>query len=140
MQAPANLPSFSAAIIGLPSLLKEEDILCEYPTNIDDEYITEEGYLPTVPGEATKVSSALALFSVSRILSKVLEQAYPAAASYDLSLQSLSALEADLSEWCNNLPNHLKLTFAHGKPPADTASDRSALLVRRSDIHIKYSR
>jgi hypothetical protein len=131
--------SFSAATIGLPSLLKEEDILCEYPTNIDEEYITEEGYLPTVPGESTKISSALALFSVSRILSKVLEHNYPAATSYDLSLQSLSALEADLSEWCNNLPNHLKLTFAQGKLSTDVTSDRSALLVRPFYIIIKHT-
>ena len=122
--------SFSAATIGLPSMLKEEDIQCEYPANIDDEYITEKGYLPTLPTEPTKVSSALALFRVARILSKVLERNYPAATSYDLSLLSLSALDTELSEWCSSLPSHLRLTFAQDKPSADITGNRSALLVR----------
>jgi hypothetical protein len=121
--------SFSAATTGLPALLKEEDVQCEYPADIDDEYVTEKGYLPTLPGESSKVSSALALFRVARILSKVLEQNYPAATTHDLSLQSLSALEADLNEWSDNLPSHLKLTFVQDKPSTDITGDRSALLV-----------
>jgi hypothetical protein len=124
--------SFSAATVGLPALLKEEDIHCEYPTNIDDEYVTEKGFLPTLPGESSKVSAALALFRVSRILSKVLEKNYPAAASHDLSLQSLSALETELNEWSDNLPSHLKLTFVQDKPSTDITGDRSALLVSNS--------
>lgn len=131
--------SFSAATVGLPALLKEEDIHCEYPTNIDDEYVTEKGFLPTLPGESSKVSAALALFRVSRILSKVLEKNYPAAASHDLSLQSLSALETELNEWSDNLPSHLKLTFVQDKPSTDITGDRSALLVSNSTSFYGYS-
>jgi Fungal specific transcription factor domain len=121
--------SFSAATVGLPKLFKEEDIHCEYPVDIDDEYVTEKGFLPTLPGESSKISNALALFRVSRILSKVLEQNYPASASHDLSLQSLSLLETELNEWSDNLPPHLKLTFVQDKPSTDITGDRSALLV-----------
>jgi hypothetical protein len=123
------LGSFSAATAGLPALLKEEDIQCELPADIDDEYVTEKGFLPTLPGESSKISSALALFRVSRILSKVLQQNYPAATSHDLSLQSLAALETELNEWSDNLPTHLKLTFVQDKPSTDVTGDRSALLV-----------
>jgi hypothetical protein len=121
--------SFSAATTGLPKLLKEEDIQCEYPSDIDDEYVTEKGFLPTLPGESSKVSAALALFRVSRILSKVLEKIYPAASSHDLSLQLLSSLDAELNEWSDSLPTHLKLTFVQDKPSTDITGDRSALLV-----------
>lgn len=121
--------SFSAALLGLPKLLKEEDVHAEYPSDMDDEYVTEKGFQPTLPGEFTKISSALALFRVSRILSKVLDQNYPAAASHDLSLQSFSSLEADLKDWSDNLPSHLKLTFAQDKPSTDVTGSRSALLV-----------
>ncbi|RDW62848.1 fungal-specific transcription factor-containing protein [Coleophoma crateriformis] len=119
---------FSAALLGLPKLLKEEDIHAEYPSDTDDEYVTEKGFQPTLPGEYTKISSALALFRASRILSKVLDQNYPAATTHELSLQSLDALEAELNEWSDKLPTHLKLTFVQDKPSTDITGSRSALL------------
>jgi Fungal specific transcription factor domain len=124
-----NTCSFSAALLGLPKLLKEEDIHAEYPSDTDDEYVTEKGFQPTLPGESTKISSALALFRASRILSKVLDQNYPAAATHDLSLQSLTSLETELNEWSDSLPVHLKLTFVQDKPSTDVTGSRSALLV-----------
>jgi hypothetical protein len=98
-------------------LLKEEDIHAEYPSDTDDEYVTEKGF-------------QLALFRASRILSKVLDQNYPAAASHELSLQAIIALDAELGEWSENLPTHLKLTFVQDKPSTDITGSRSALLVR----------
>ncbi|KAI9735396.1 MAG: hypothetical protein M1818_006402 [Claussenomyces sp. TS43310] len=119
---------FSAAMLGLPKLLKESDIFCEYPADIDDEYLTEKGFLPTLPCESSKVSNALALFRSSRILSKVLEQNYPAAATHELSLQSISMLDSELNKWSDSLPSHLKLTFVQDKPSTDITGNRSALL------------
>lgn len=121
--------SFSAALLGLPKLLKEEDIHTEYPSDTDDEYVTEKGFQPTLPGECTKISSALALFRVSRILSKVLDQNYPSAATHDLSMQSLTVLESELNGWSDQLPAHLKLNFVLDKPSTDITGSRSALLV-----------
>ena|SRR5690349_2091701 len=115
--------------MGLPQLLQDSDIETEYPLPIDDEYVEEKGYLPTLPGESSKISSALALFSVSRILSKVLQRLYPANTSKDLSLQSISALETELNEWSEELPTNLKLTFVQDKPSTDITGSRSALLV-----------
>ncbi|KAH9883285.1 fungal-specific transcription factor domain-containing protein [Xylariomycetidae sp. FL2044] len=46
----------------------DDDIHAEYPSDTDDEYVTEKGFQPTLPGEFTRLSSALALFRVSRIL------------------------------------------------------------------------
>jgi len=128
----SNIYSFSAALLGLPKLLKEDDIHAEYPSDTDDEYVTEKGFQPTLPGEYTKISSALALFRVSRILSKVLEQNYPSAATHDLSLQSFETLETELNEWSDKLPQHLKLTFVQDKPSTDITGSRSALLVCRN--------
>ncbi|KAM0273934.1 hypothetical protein ACHAQH_008105 [Verticillium albo-atrum] len=123
-----TLDCFSGAILGLPKLLKEEDIHAEYPSDTDDEYVTEKGFQPTLPGEYTKLSSALALFRCSRILGKVLEKNYPAATSHELSLQHMSAMEAELDEWCTSLPTHLKLTFAQDKPSTEVTGSRSPLL------------
>ena len=121
--------SFSAAHLGLPKLLREEDVHCEYPVDADDEYVTEKGFLPTLPGESTKLSSALALFRLSRILSRVLADLYPAAAMHEISFRAISSLSDDLEEWTTNLAPHLKLTFQQDKPSTNVTSSRSPILV-----------
>ncbi|KAJ6783159.1 hypothetical protein PWT90_03730 [Aphanocladium album] len=119
---------FSAATLGLPKLLREDDLQVEYPADTDDEYVTEKGFQPTLPGEHTRLSSALALFRATRVLAKVLEKNYPSATNYDLSLQQMIALESDLDGWYDGLPAHLKLRFAQDKPSTDVTGSRSPLL------------
>ncbi|KAK3988315.1 hypothetical protein QBC44DRAFT_103551 [Cladorrhinum sp. PSN332] len=122
------LDCFSAAMLGLPKLLKEEDAHCEYPADTDDEYVTEKGFQPSLPGESTRLSNALALFRGSRVLGKVLEKIYPSATSHELSLQQMSALGTELDEWYEQLPPHLKLTFKQDKPSTDVTGSRSPIL------------
>ena len=119
-------------LLGLPRQIKDDDVHCEYPVDADDEYVTERGFQPLLPGESTRLSSALALFRASRILSKVLEEVYPAQPSYELSLQKLSALAEELDQWQASLAPHLRLPFAQDKPSVGTVSSRSPLLVRLS--------
>lgn len=102
---------------------------CEYPVDADDEYVTEQGFLPTLPGEFTKLSSSLALFRLSRVLSKVLTELYPASMSHDISLRTVSALADELEEWSNNLAPHLKLVFHQDKPSTNVTSSRAPILV-----------
>ncbi|KAI0376012.1 fungal-specific transcription factor domain-containing protein [Hypomontagnella monticulosa] len=123
-----TLDCFSAAMLGLPKLLKEDDIHAEYPSDTDDEYVTEKGFQPTLPGEYTRLSSALALFRVSRILANVLETIYPAATSYELSLREIGSLDEALSDWSENLPTHLRLNFVQDKPSTDITGSRSPIL------------
>lgn len=123
-----TLDCFSAAILGLPKLMKEDDIQAEYPADLDDEYVTEKGFQPTLPGEYTRLSSALALFRATRVLAKVLEKNYPAATSHELSLQQMSSLETELDAWYDTLPSHLKLNFVQDKPSTDVTGSRSPLL------------
>lgn len=120
--------SFTAVILGLPKHIKDDDVHCEYPVDADDEYVTERGFTPTLPGESTKLSSALALFRAARILSKVLEQVFPAMASYDLSLKTLSELSDELDAWSASLAPHLRLQFVQDKPSTGTVNSRSPLL------------
>ena len=123
-----TVDSFTAVTLGLPKHLKDADVCCEYPTDADDEYVTERGFQPTLPGESTKLSSALALFRAARILSKVLEEIFPAKASYDLSLKKLSELSDEIDTWSSSLPPHLRLQFAQDKPSTGTVNSRSPLL------------
>jgi len=87
-----TIDCFSAVTLGLPKQLKDDDVHCEYPVDADEEYVEETGFKAPCPGEFTRLSSALALFRAARILSRVLEEVYPALSSYDLSLQKLAAL------------------------------------------------
>lgn len=123
-----TLDCFSAALLGLPKLLNEDDIHTEYPVDIDDENVSEQGFQSTLPGESTRLSSALALFQGSRILAKVLDEMYPASVSYDLSLQKISALNDELDVWQRSLPTHLRLHFIQDKPSTSVVASRSPFL------------
>ncbi|CAK7266715.1 DNA-binding transcription factor cat8 [Sporothrix epigloea] len=123
-----TLDCFSAAVLGLPRQLKDEDVHTEYPTDADDEYVTEKGFQPTLPGESTRLSAALALFRASRILSRVLDANYPADSVHELSLQRMASLDAELTEWQDSLPVHLTLIFRQERPSTDVTGNRSPLL------------
>ena len=109
--------------------MKEKDIHTEYPSDVDDENVTERGFQPTLPGESTRVSSALALFKLARIMSKILCEVYPSTSSHDLSLPKITALNDELSAWHEGLAPHLRLQFVQDKPSANVVSSRSPLLV-----------
>lgn len=113
-------------------MLNSDDIHCEFPADADDEYVTEKGFLPSLPGEFTKISSALALFRGTMILSKVLDTNYPSAPSAELSLSNLASLEDELNDWSNNLAPHLRLSFEQDKPSTNVISSRSPLIVSLS--------
>ncbi|PHH85076.1 hypothetical protein CDD83_927 [Cordyceps sp. RAO-2017] len=123
-----TLDCFTAATMGLPKLLKEDGVETEYPSDTDDEYITEKGFQPTMPGESTRLSSALALFRASRILGRVLEALYPATTNHELSLRQMSMLEGELDAWYAELPAHLRLNFVQDKPSTDVTGSRSPVL------------
>ena len=131
--------SFSAALLGLPKLLNDSDIYAEYPADVDDENVSERGFQSTLPGESTRLSNALALFRVSRILSTVLIEIYPAASSHDLSLQKIGVLSDELDNWQSSLPSHLRLQFVQDKPSANIVGSRSLLLVSIESIAINIS-
>ncbi len=109
--------------------MKDDAIEAEDPADVDDENVTERGFQPSLPGESTKLSSALALFKAARILSKVLAEVYPASSSHELSLQKIAVLADLLDSWRDNLAPHLRLEFVQDKPSTNVVSSRSPLLV-----------
>ncbi|KAF2151075.1 hypothetical protein K461DRAFT_203436, partial [Myriangium duriaei CBS 260.36] len=123
-----TIDSFSAVQLGLPTQIKDDEVFCEMPVDADDEYINEKGFQPSLPGESTRLSSALALFRAAKILSKVLDKAYPALPSYELSSKQLASLAQELDWWQASLAPHLRLPFAQDKPSVGTVSSRSPLL------------
>ena len=108
--------------------MKDEDILAEFPTDVDDEYINNEGISGT-PSDNASISSALALFKCSRILANVLDSVYPVVLSQEQSFRRLRELEDELDSWKSDLPAHLRLEFANGVPAVTVVNSRSPLLV-----------
>ena len=123
--------------MGVPKLLTDNDIQTELPADVDDENLTERGFQPALPGESTKLSSALALFRLARIISKVLQEVYSADGSRETSLQKIGALSDELDEWNKDLAPHLRLTFIQDKPSTNVISSRSPLLVSRIDFRLQ---
>ena len=109
--------------------MNENDIYVEYPADIDDQNNLECGFQPTVPGEPTKISSALALFRIARIMSKALDEVYPTAPSYELSLEKIGALNDELGTWLQSLESHHRLQFLQDKPSMNIVGSRSPFLV-----------
>ena len=126
------LDRFCSALTGLPVLLREEDIETEYPVDVDDENVTETGFLPTLPGESTRISSAIALFGAARILNKALADLYPSKSGYDVCVSKMRSVTGQLDEWLHTLPPHLRLEFSQDKPSTNVTSSRSPLLVSPS--------
>ncbi|KAL2823104.1 fungal-specific transcription factor domain-containing protein [Aspergillus granulosus] len=122
------LDRFCAALTGLPVVLREQDIRTEYPEDIDDENVTATGFLPTLPGESTRISSALALFGATRILNSTLEDIYPSDGGYEIPLSKVRSVAENLEGWVKSLPAHLRLEFSQDKPSTNVISSRSPLL------------
>lgn len=97
--------------------------------DVDDEYISEQGIQPVLPGEFTKLSSALSVFQGARIMAKVLTELYPSHTTYEVSLGTVSSLESELDAWSDALPPHLKMQFTDEKPSTHVISSRCPLLV-----------
>lgn len=126
------LDRFCSTFTGLPVLLREGDIETEYPVDVDDENVTDTGFLPTLPGESTRISSAIALFKAARILNKVLEDLFPSKSGYDVYVSKMRSVSGQLDEWLHTLPTHLRLEFCQDKPSTNVTSSRSPLLVSTS--------
>ncbi|KAJ5181758.1 hypothetical protein N7449_011905 [Penicillium cf. viridicatum] len=122
------LDRFCSALTGLPVLLREEDIETEYPVDVDDENVTETGFLPTLPGESTRISSAIALFGAARILNKALDDLFPSKSGYDVCVSKMRSVTGQLDQWLHTLPPHLRLEFSQDKPSTNVTSSRSPLL------------
>lgn len=116
-------------MLGLPKLLNLEDVETELPSDVDDEYISEQGFLPTLPGDSTKISSALALFRLSQVLAHVLDIEYSNTASHEVSYIKLRELEEELDRWKSGLAPHLRMEFVNGSPSTNHVHRSSPLLV-----------
>ena len=132
-----KMDTYVGALLGLPHSLNDDEIDQEYPTEVDDEYITEHGIIPMPEGKISVMSAGNAHTKLVQILSKIVKYIYPVRAStkgqagaknintYSVSYVKIVEIERDLQIWQDDLPVRLKpggeatrimQRYAHGFP------------------------
>lgn len=101
-----------STIIGLPTMLREEDLDQEFPSPVDDEYITPSGILPMPPNHVSLMAGVNAHIRLAHIVEKVLKYVYPVKAAnpglnhtYMVRHTKIREIERDLQEWMEALPD-----------------------------------
>jgi hypothetical protein len=113
-----KMDTYVGALLGLPHSLNDDEIDQEYPTEVDDEYITEHGIIPMPEGKISVMSAGNAHTKLVQILSKIVKYIYPVKASvpsstmqkntYSVSYAKIVEIERDLQNWQDSLPMSLK--------------------------------
>ncbi|KAF2032377.1 hypothetical protein EK21DRAFT_60926 [Setomelanomma holmii] len=112
-----RMDSYVGAMLGLPRFLEDEDIDQEWPAEVDDDYITENGILSMPEGTISVMSAFNAHTRIVRVLSKICKVVYPIkgtqsggsdSVTYTVSYSKIRELEQDLSQWLDELPVALK--------------------------------
>ena len=108
---------YTGAMLGLPTMLQEDDIDQECPLEVNDEYITSKGILPMPPGTIPLMAATNAHTRLIKILQKIVKHIYPIKhiqhahnkkKSYVVSHAKIREIERELQEWMENLPMFLR--------------------------------
>lgn len=114
---------YIGAMLGLPQTLSDEDIDQDFPSDVDDEYITADGILPVPKGTASNMTAFNAHTRLVLILTKIVRNVYPIRAkdgsgnvdkSYTVPFSVIRDIENNLETWKNSLPESLSPT--HNDP------------------------
>lgn len=112
-----KMDTFVGAMLGLPFFLSDEDIDQDWPTEVDDEYITETEILPMPEGKISIMTGANAHTQIVQILAKICKYVYPIkgtqnggnnSVTYSVSYSKIREIEQDLQRWLDQLPPGLK--------------------------------
>jgi hypothetical protein len=115
-----KMDTYVGALLGLPHSLDDDQIDQEYPTEVDDEYITEAKIIPMPEGRISIIAASNAHTDLVLILAKIVKHIYPVKASsrtnqhgqtvksYTVGYSRIMEIEQDLKQWQDQLPLNLK--------------------------------
>lgn len=113
---------YVGAMLGLPQTLSDEDIDQEFPTEVDDEYVTKDGILPMPEGQVSIMTAFNAHTRLVQLLQKIVRYVYPIKVqdkeigsgdqSYSVPFSAIREIESDLEQWKNDLPSILNPSAA----------------------------
>ncbi|KAI9872540.1 MAG: hypothetical protein M1830_001505 [Pleopsidium flavum] len=134
---------YVGALLGLPTMLSDDDIDQDFPLEIDDQYVSTERALPMPAGQISLFAATNAHTRILKILAKVMKYIYPIKGlgdnahgrsnqSYLVSHTKIREIEQDLQEWMENLPMALR---PGGDAPPEMA--RVQQLLRIAYAHVQ---
>jgi hypothetical protein len=112
-----KMDTYVGAMLGLPHFLDDDDIDQDWPTEVDDEYITETEIRPMPPGKISVMAAANAHTKIVQVLAKICKYVYPIkgtqsggknSVTYSVSYSKIREIEQDLQQWLDNLPMALR--------------------------------
>ena len=112
-----KMDTYVGAMLGLPHFLNDDDIDQDWPTEVDDEYITETEIRPMPEGRISVMAAANAHTKIVQILAKICDYVYPIkgtqsggnnSVTYSVSYSKIREIEQDLQQWLDHLPMALK--------------------------------
>jgi hypothetical protein len=112
-----KLDTYVGAMLGLPTFLRDEDVDQDWPTEVDDEYITETEIKPMPKGQISLIAGANAHTQIVQILAKICTHVYPlkgaksedkGSVTYSVSYSKIREIEQDMQRWLDQLPMVLK--------------------------------
>jgi len=115
---------YVGAMLGLPQTLSDEDIDQEYPIEVDDEYITENGITPMPEGSVSLLTAFNVHTRLTILLTKIVRGVYPIKPktgtskqdkSYTVPFSVIREIENDLENWKNSLPEGLSPSHHNSK-------------------------
>ncbi|KAM0275901.1 hypothetical protein ACHAQH_007288 [Verticillium albo-atrum] len=108
---------YVSAMLGFPLLHNPEDMDQPYPTEVDDEYITNDGIIQPPPGTISFFEAFNAHTKLMEILAKIIKHVYPLkglgqsvmkgdklGTTYHISYASIKKIEGELQDWYAELP------------------------------------
>ena len=108
---------YVGAMLGLPTMLSDDDIDQDEPLDVDDECLTVDAVLPMPPARVPLMAATNAHLRLVRILQKIMRYIYPIknpqhlrghTQSYVIGYGRIREIEGDLQEWMENLPMSLR--------------------------------
>ncbi|GAO47481.1 hypothetical protein G7K_1687-t1 [Saitoella complicata NRRL Y-17804] len=124
------METFCSALLGLPKALRVKDIETELPADIDDEYVGETSFYH-MPGSSTRISAALALARLARVLSNVIENLY---GQSHQPHSKLRALDGELEAWRKGLIPSLQFPLN----PMEATGSRPGMHSRAAFLGLGY--
>lgn len=82
------MDTYVATMLGLPKNIGDEDLDQDMPLDINDEFITSDGLLPTPAGQVSIMAVANAHIKLLLIMAKVVSCIYPS--QKDISMEFVS--------------------------------------------------
>ncbi|KAF2657041.1 hypothetical protein K491DRAFT_714785 [Lophiostoma macrostomum CBS 122681] len=112
-----KMDTYVGAMLGLPIFLEDDEVDQDWPTEVDDEYITETEIRQMPEGKLSVMVASNAHTKIVQILAKICRYVYPTkgthsggnnSVTYSVSYSKIREIEQDLQRWHDDLPAALK--------------------------------